>query len=260
MFIHLQVSPSYSGGGGSSGSTYQYVIDTNANEIDLWSAVLASNGGNTPSQDNIQVVINEGVDIGAAGKVPAANFAMTVGTEFDAANKSLTILNSGRIIGFGGDGGGYDSNAANIYGGDGGCGIKFESNATLINESTGVIAGGGGGGGGSDDFEIDSDSGYTIYGDGGGGAGIPTGSPGGGYTATQSTLGAHDDFPPTALTGGLAALMQQPAGDGGDAGQNGEDSYSYSGTGGNGGPPYQVASGKTVTFTNNGTIYGNPIT
>lgn len=258
MFIHLQVSPSYSGGGGGGGTggTYYYTINSNANGIELWDDIIAENGG-IPTEDNIYVTINSGVDIGAINNSSATNYALNVSGDFASNSKTLTIENNGYISGFGGDGGQYETPPSLIYadGQDGGVGISFSSNATLINTSTGVIAGGGGGGAGGNGSTVEPS--FTFYGDGAGGAGLPPGEPGyGDYNPLDSTqIGANDNATKTA--GGTSEVGVSPdaprGGDGGNPGQPGGTNSDASG--GSAGYAYQTV-GVTVNVTNNGSIFG----
>lgn len=245
-----------SSGGGGGGSAYTYTISSDASGVNLWNAVVADNNGSVPSETNIEVIIDSGVTIGAVDNTQGTNYAINVDLNFAINGKNLTITNNGYIGGFGGKGGMWDS-AAPGNGQNGGCGINFASSATLINNGT--IAGGGGGGGANVGETIEPQSSYVFYADGGGGAGVPAGSAGGGYSIDPNHFGANDG---TKTAGGLANqgvdTADGRAGNGGNPGIDGQSIFG-AGQGGSGGPPYQVLSG-TVTVTNNGSILGTPTT
>jgi len=250
MFAHI-IS-----GAESAANVYYYTISASANGIDLWADIVADNGGVAPSQSTIEVTINSGVEIGAVDNTSGTNYAIDIDSNF--ASKTLKIFNNGYISGFGGDGGEWDDGITNNpIGKNGGCGINFDSGGTVTVENTGTIAGGGGGGGGN--TGTFSDSSFDYYADGGGGAGIPAGSAGGGYPL-GSSFGASNG---TKTQGGLRSLgvpdNADPGGNGGNLGVAGVSPVGGS-NGGNAGPPYQVISG-TVTVTNSGsgTVIGNPI-
>ena len=234
----------------SLSSTYFYTISANDDGIDLWSDIVADNGGSTPSQNNIQVTIESGVEIGAVDNTSGTNYAIDVTDDFATNSKTLTIINNGYVGGFGGDGAEYDVSVPG-NGGNGGTAINFNSNATLINNGT--LAGGGGGGGGNTTTESEP-GGYTFYSDGGGGAGLPAGSAGGGYTPGPLAEGASNG---TRDSGGFATFgIEDSGGNGGNPGIAGQNSGA---SGGAAGYPYQENSGISVTFTNNGTMYGSPL-
>lgn len=250
MFAHIIPSAA------SASSTYYYTISANDTGVDLWADIVADNGGVAPSQSIINVTINAGVEIGAVDNTVATNYAIDVNSNF--SGKTLVINNNGYIGGFGGDGGYYDAFAPST-GDNGGCGINFNSGGTVNVFNSGTIAGGGGGGGGNSGFTIEP--GATFYSDGGGGAGIPAGSAGGGYPIVATNYGASDG---TKTNGGLASLGVEPdegpGGDGGNRGQAGSNAFGGA-NGGSAGPPYQVISGTvTVTNTGSGTVIGTPIT
>lgn len=253
MFAHLITSTD------SLSSTYFYTISANDNGIDLWADIVTDNGGSAPSQNNIQVTIESGVEIGAVGNTLSTNYAIDVDENF--AGKTLTIINNGYVGGFGGDGGEYDTDLILSDGQNGGCAINFDANdssfsVNLINNGT--IAGGGGGGAGNSGTT--SEPGFTFYSDGGGGAGLPAGSAGGGYTPSESTGGASDG---TRDSGGIASLGVSPDdGPGGNGGNPGAAGQNAGGTGGNGGPPYQALNGATVNYSEgeSGQLLGSQIT
>lgn len=248
MFAHIIP------GGLPATSTFYHTITSNVNGINLWSVVVAANGGSTPSQGNIEVTINAGVEIGAVDNTSGTNYAIDVPSDFASNSKTLTIINNGYVGGFGGNGGEYDVSVPG-NGGNGGTAINFNSNATLINNGT--LAGGGGGGGGN--TGVTTEPFIEYYSDGGGGAGLPAGTAGGGYSASQgyTAYGANNG---TRDAGGLAQLGVDPDdGPGGNGGNPGQAGQNGGTTGGAAGYPYQENTGITVTFTNSGTVYGSPL-
>ena len=249
MFAHIIPNAAY------ADTTYYYSISSDTNGVDLWADIVAENGG-IPSQSNIQVTIQSGVTVGAVSNASATNYAIDVSTDFDSNSKTLTIINNGYISGVGGNGGAYDALTPGD-GGNGGIALFFESDATLINNGT--IAGGGGGGGGNTEYYSEPGSSIRFYSDGGGGAGVPAGTAGGGYPSDPNYYGASDGTKTTGGNAALGLLGDEKGGDGGNRGQDGEDTFGGTSSGGSAGAPYS-ASGVTVAFTNNGEVYGTAIT
>lgn len=236
-------------GSGSAASTYYYTITSSANGVDLWSDIVAANGG-VPSQTNIEVTINSGVEIGAVSNSSPTNYALDVSGQFASNSKNLTIINNGYIGGFGGKGGEWSASTP-TDGQDGGSAINFNSNATLINNGT--IAGGGGGGAGGSGSETEP-GGVTYYADGGGGAGLPAGTAGGGYPS--GGIGASNG---TKTSGGIRSLGvpddQNPGGNGGDRGASGGTNFETSP--GAAGYSYQLGTNINVAYSGSGTRIGS---
>jgi hypothetical protein len=171
--------------------------------------------------DNVVCIISPGVTVGSN-----AIRSFTVGDWNSGVN--ITLINKGRILGFGGRGGlSGEVNKSGRPGGD-----AFRTRYPIsIDNSEGQIWGGGGGGAG---FEI-----VGFGGNGGGGAGKPPG--------TSSGTG----FPPATETAG--GQGSSGAGDGGNPGQAGENS-SFGTTGGAAG---RAVDGESfITWIAEGNILG----
>jgi hypothetical protein len=130
---------------------------------------------------NVRIVIPSGATLVASS---TGTYALQTGSGYTGI---LTIQNSGKILGRGGNGGnggfGYSYNEiANATNGTaGGTSVLIQSAVTIIN--TGTIAGGGGGGGGGEGYVH---VGTAYGGGGGGGGGSPYGSAGLGGSTTHS--------------------------------------------------------------------------
>ena len=172
----------------------------------------------------------------------------------------LTIINNGKVIGLGGNGGTPSQNYA-APGLTGGPAINATSTFTLINNGT--IAGGGGGGG-SGGMNSTGNGGNGSSGGGGGGAG--GGALGGGsyyLYGTESTL-TTAGLSPKSFAPPYGGYGQDrwgaPGGDGGALGENGNSgSYGYGcnippGAGGRAGAAIQGM--EYVIITTTGTLLG----
>jgi hypothetical protein len=142
----------------------------------------------------------------------------------------IEIINNGRILGRGGNGGSQISSAGN-----GGTAFYTRYAVTLTNNGT---IGGGGGGGGAGGILLDPGSGIYIPTGGGGGAGSPPG-----------TGGAYGGQPGTATTGG--GVAGGLAGPGGNLGQPGAGTLNPGGDAGS-----AVDGHSYVTYDVTGTILG----
>ena len=193
-----------------------------------------------------------------------------------ASGDTVKIVNTGLIIGMGGNGGaGNPSPAAyssSMDGGAGGRALALQWPATIDNTG-GTIAGGGGGGGGGRSV------GWTVQpgpknppsprtsggSGGGGGAGTNVGTGGAAGTGGTYSGNAGSNGTPTAGGAGGAANINIPAplkpaaegGDGGGRGQAGQTAAPSSpfGTGGAAGQAI-VSNGNTITWIDMGTING----
>ena len=206
----------------SSGTTYT-VIDTG---IDLRETVVAAGWD---QQSPVIFYIPEKTIITTKS---LGSQALFIGGSFPGG---LTVVNYGKIIGRGGNGGrGAYYGAPALPGSNGGTAISVNINFNLFN--VGIISGGGGGGGGGGSGD--------NYSSGGGAGGAPFGLQGAGsyYTGgTAATVFAAGISPKSLDFGAIAA-------DGGNTGY-GQDRWGYpggdGGTYGNGGYP-----------GSNGWIYG----
>lgn len=228
----------------SIANTYFYTITSSTNGVNLWDAIYADNDNAIPNQNLIEVTIAPGVEIGSTDNT-VGSYSLNIPNQFVSNNKTLTIINNGSILGFGGDGGEYNSSVPG-FGKAGGTAVYCSSPVNIINNGK-IIGGGGGGGGNTGSFFEPADG--TSYADGGGGAGIPFGSAGGGYTPGDESFGAEDG---TKTLGGIANLnvLNNPGGDGGNLGQPGGNAGNDGGEAG-----FSVqANGVSVAVDNFGTI------
>jgi hypothetical protein len=152
--------------------------------------------------------------------------------------RSVRLINYGRIIGSGGNGG------SNSTGSPGGIAIYTFNNVTI--ENYGVVAGGGGGGGGGR-MQYTNGPGYDAYSGGGGGAGGGAGGAGGNLGGTPGGIPGSISSVSGGQTGGSNGSNFNPngyslfgrgglAGGGGGAGSDfGRGVGPGSGSGGGGG-------------------------
>lgn len=146
-------------------------------------------------------------------------FAPTISTGSWPAGASVTLINNGKILGKGGDGGFVNDSILQADGLPGATAIKATFPITIINNN---LIGGGGGGGALGDLG----AGPLVFpGGGGGGAGRANGK-GGSFPLPGSILTGQDG---TDTDGGAGGGAVAPGGDGGDLGQAGGSSPSGSG-------------------------------
>lgn len=164
----------------SSTTTYTLVvapsiinINASAQNVNLWNLA-----GNPPCAISATVNIAAGVTIGSTSN---ASPALTTGPF--ASGSAITINNSGRIAGKGGDGGddaGHNlTSCPNKDGKAGGNAIDLQCSGVIIN-NTGTIGGGGGGGGAG--AELGGGNPCTAFRAGTGGGGGAGSTPGAGGT------------------------------------------------------------------------------
>ena len=156
---------------------------------------------------------------------------------------NATIVNNGKIIGKGGDGGGHNDGG---YGHNGGVAISVTASGVTIDNAAGsYIAGGGGGGGAS-------------YGGGtcGGGGGAGGGAGGNGSASNGGAGGAINSSGATA--GGVNSWNGFGGGAGGSGGYSGVSSSDtpYGNYGGGGGGRILPGVGGENNATNTGTADG----
>lgn len=175
---------------------------------------------------NLTIKVNSGVTLGSPN---TSSYALTVPNSFPTGS-TITLVNSGYIVGAGGAGGASDhwpsGSGMGGAGGAGGTAISI-STAMTINNTNGYIFGGGGGGGGC---------GSIMYGDGDG-AGGGQGSVGGAGSGT-GTAGSFSG--PGIMSSGFSE------GVGGTWGNPGTTGYSDSTSGGPGG-----AAGNAIKLNGN---------
>lgn len=236
-----------------------------------------------------QITVSDYISSGGTLSIPSSYYVYSNNTGVAALTIDIpcTILNSGKIIGKGGNGGAIGSAGSN-----GGNAIKINSGVTgvtITNNSGAYIAGGGGGGGGRTQTGTNSAGGGGGAGGGSGSAGLGgtrafdagaskfAGGYGGGFinnrgtyagqaggyrlpgvggtgTDAESSVGASS-LPNggSAANAGQASFGSNTSGGGGGWGASGGAGNSHSG--GSGGKAIED-SGNSYSLTNNGTIYG----
>lgn len=248
------------------------VIASNTSNYNIYTAA-----GSPTGVAYVAVTINAGVTVSSTS---VAIPAMQTGSGW-AAGSTITIYNSGNIIGKGGAGGpGSDDIGTSAVGGNGGDALSLGFNVTMYNTGN-VFAGGGGGGGGRSGTVYDAcGKTYCTYMFGGGGGGGGAGSSGGSAGVGGSPVGGAPNYagaPGAAGTstggsggaGGAYSLYSGGTGGaGGGYGANGSVGGAVSiytsgvqgpGTGGSSGNAVRL-NGKTITWAsgNNGTQVKGP--
>ncbi len=185
-------------------------------DSDVMNFNLYTNQSNPTSVENYEVIINEGVKIGSTS---TSNAAFTTGNL--PSGSTVSIINNGKIMGRGGDGGSAPPcvDCHNQPGRPGGDAINIFVDTEI--ENNGEIWSGGGGGTGS--------SAWWQYGaSGGGGAGIP-----GGIRGPRGANGeGNRGYDGTEFIGGNGGFNQPShewmyGGKGGDPGERGWSSCGY---------------------------------
>lgn len=201
-------------------------ISSPAQNYDVWSNASANPSYSAGTSDII-VNVNPGVNVGTTS---TGSYAMSVPSSFNPGD-TVTINNSGTIIGMGGNGGyGSCKNATpSPTGGSGGGNAVNIARPTTIN-NTGTLAGGGGGGGGGGT----SVAGGGPEGGGGGGGG------GAGYNGGTGA-GRNPAWSPTTNWNGGSGTPGSVTSGGAGGGGGGAPGPYPGGPGGNGGG--QGASG-----------------
>ena len=195
-------------------------ISSPAQNYDVWSNASANPSYSAGTSDII-VNVNPGVNVGTTS---TGSYAMSVPASFNPGD-TVTINNSGTIIGMGGNGGyGSCKNATPppTGGGAGGNAVNIARPTTINN--TGTLAGGGGGGGGGG-TSVAGGGPEGGGGSGGGGAGYNGGAGGGRNPAFSPT---------TSWNGGSGTPGSVSAGGSGGGGGGAPGPYP-GGPGGNGG-------------------------
>lgn len=213
----------------------------------IYPAPTAGDVGNI----SVTFIISENVTIGSASN---SQFSVDVGDW--PAGLVPKIINHGRIIGKGGDGGPGISGSRGGPGRpglDGGWALCARTPVDL--ENNGTIAGGGGGGGGGRCYR----SGNTLFngGNGGGGGGD---SPGAGATNGGQTSAGQPGTDTEGGAGGGAQGVDAPNRRGGRGGDLGQDGVTGGQSGGNQGLAGGAIDGASfINFTASGTIIGAQI-
>jgi hypothetical protein len=200
------------------------------------------------------LTIDSGVIVSSSS---TGSYALTVDNSWAAGDK-VTIVNSGVILGRGGNGGRGADGVSNGQTGTG-AGPALLVQFALTMNNLNRIAGGGGGGGGGGNSLSGSGKATVITGGGGGGGGIGIGSAGAGGTNGVSTNGS---------AGTAGTLTSEGGGGGGGGGGGSGGTYGTSGSsgssgGGNFGPGSGGSAGacivgnSNITYTNTGTRNGS---
>ena len=258
--------------------------------------VLTSAGTVNGQAQRKEITVSSFISSGGTLRIPSSIWVWSDSTSTPALtiDISCTIINEGKIIGKGGNGG-HASNTYSIRSGKvGGPAIKINSGVTgvTITNSSGAYIAGGGGGGGAQGFngggggagggnsgphgfngnrgQAQSGGALNAVGDGyGGGAG---GAGGYGFGSGSSIGGGGGrQLPGSGGVGPRTDLSYGYGGAGGNAGNNGHQSGDYHWAGGGGGWGASGGSaygggggagkaiddtGNSYTLSNSGTIYG----
>lgn len=209
---------------------------------------IYNNRGGTYSagKTDVTVTINSGVVVYSTS---TGTYAMDTGTGW-ASGDTITIVNSGVILGKGGNGGGGGSSYGEGGGPGNAAGPALRAQFALSVNNLNRISGGGGGGGGGN-------ANQSAAG-GGGGGGIGEGSGGGaGSQAGGSPAGNGQSGTLTANGGGGGGGFQPGDGSGQGGGSGGSYGSSGSSSGGSGGAAGAAVAGNSyITWINTGTRNG----
>ena len=200
--------------------------------------VLTSGGTVNGQAQRQEITVSSFISSGGTLRIPSTMWVWSDSTSTAALTIDIpcTIINDGKIIGKGGQGGhgntviSNSSSNAKGNGGDGGIAIKINSSVSgvTITNSSGAYIAGGGGGGGSSGVEPQNSyaggGGGAGGGNGGSGGGVGTGNVGGTGGVLNATGGQHIGNPISSAPGGQAG--------GFGVSSSGEDKRSAGGGGG----------------------------
>ena len=224
--------------------------------------------GSPTSPVIVTLTINSGVNVYSTS---TSSYALDTGSGWPSGS-SITIANSGKIIGMGGAGGAGQyatpSGGSGAAGADGGPALNVQY-ASIITGSGSIVAGGGGGGGGGCGYRYSGVPSHHGSGGGGGGGGGDNGAGGaGGGTSVTGHVGgtgsdgtatgggaggaggADDGFASAGGAGGAGGY-----GTAGTAGSNGSG-LNNSGAGGLGGAVGNAITGNSNVLSNSNTVTG----
>jgi len=207
------------------GKTYRVVVTvTIGSNTQNYIANTAKVTGYVAGKTDVTFVISAGVVVGSAS---TGSYAFTVDTSWNAGD-TVTVSNSGTIIGAGGGGGAggasvNPSTTNGVSGSAGGPAVSVGRTVSWTNAGTTGGGGGGGGGGGANAFDDGKGNTTGIAGGGGGGG---RGNNGGAAGAGGASSGWTTSYPGSAGTAGTSASN----GSGGLGGSGSVDN-----AGGNGG-------------------------
>lgn len=241
-------------------NTFPFTISSNQTNANLRSLALAAGWNGTT---RVVATVGSGVYISSNS---TGTPALTVNGSFP---NGVELVNSGIIVGMGGNGGkggGYGSGINGVAGSAAGGALSVSVSLTVTNNNT--IAGGGGGGGGSAAYGfVECGVGYSAPSGGGGGgrsslAANSSGGAGGDWADTHGSAGASGTIS-GAGAGGAGYFPDYYRGaSGGDWGSAGGTGTSHSGyqaaSGGAGGAGgYAVSGNGYITWSATGTRYGS---
>lgn len=142
------------------GKANQFAFTISSNQTNANLRTLAVNAGWNQSS-KVVATISGGVFISSNG---TGTPALTVNGSFPGG---VELINSGTIVGMGGNGG-FGSNGSAVAGSGSAGGLALSVSVAVSINNAGTIAGGGGGGGGG---QAATDYAYSFSGGGGGGGG-----------------------------------------------------------------------------------------
>lgn len=201
---------------GASG--FQYVpiaIDSDVNNYNIASQVVATLGYTPVAPINVTLTINSGIIVGQTytlsgsnqNRIQTKDSLAALRTGVLPSNSVINIINNGYIVGCGGQGGSYDTPTSSARGTQwaGGDAIYAEHPVTIYNYN--VIGGGGGGGAGGDG------SGESSVG-GGGGSGSQVGVGGYGYGNVYSSFAPSGFYGLASISGTTLTITSIGSGSG----------------------------------------------
>jgi len=221
------------------GKANQFAFTISSNQTNANLRTLAVNAGWNQSS-RVVATISSGVIISSnATGTPA----LTVNGSFPGG---VELINSGVIVGMGGNGGNGGNGWQFIQGTDGSAGgLAISVSVAVSINNAGTIAGGGGGGGGGGAWTSPDGKQWTMGGGGGGGRSSNAANSTGG-------AGAFTPFGGTTSGGNGGAGTYSAAGGGGGAGSGGQFSGGAGGSGGNWGTAGATGATSQIPYgTNN---------
>lgn len=236
------------------GKANQFSFNISSNQTNANLRTLAVNAGWNQTT-KVVATVNSGIYISSNG---TGTPALTVDGSFPGG---IELINSGTIVGRGGNGGiGKNSGQPGGNGSGGGPALSVSSPVSINN--AGTIAGGGGGGGGGRLGYSNTNDKYVYYfgGGGGGGRSSLTNSSGGSPNGGTGTISAYGNGGPG--TGGgaggpaLAAAPGNRGGGWGEAGVSGGYAVGSVRNGNGGGSGTAVSGNGNVTWLATGTRLG----
>lgn len=233
------------------GKSNIFSFNVTGSDVNLRSAAVSAGWDESAP---VQATVQSGTTITASS---SSNDALTVDGSWAGG---VTLINSGTVLGEGGNGGNGGSYSGGAGSGAAG-GDALNTNVALTVQNNGSLIGGGGGGGGSGGYR--SWNGNNIGG-GGGGGGAPDGSGGSHGGGWVSNAGSSASSNAGGSGGGSGSPWNMLGGTGGNRGQAGGAGNTSSicdtgcgGGGGGGAAGYAVRGNSNITWTANGTKTGS---